>query len=289
MSTALQTEPATPEPVRPVPGHTERPAVAALHARLTFSGVMRGEWIKLLSLRSTWWVLTLAVVLMTLFALGQAMSLDLLAESPEGAAIGLIHGAEIVSGGYPLGTVTIAVLGALLITGEYSTGMIRSTLTAEPRRGAVLVAKALVVAVVLALTTAVTYAIAVLTTAPILKTAIDWSDPTLSWFPLLAGVFAMAMFALIGLGFGFIVRNGAGAIAATVGVLFVLPIVLSMFSFAGEGWKWIVDASAYLPMSGAQSATTAGGEDVMRGLVTLAAWPAALLLGAWASLRSRDT
>ncbi len=74
----------------------------------------------------------------------------------------------------------------------------------------------------------------------------------------------------------------------TVGVLFVLPIVLSMFSFAGEGWKWIVDASQYLPMSGAQSATTAGGDEVVRGLLTLAAWPAALLLGAWAALRGRD-
>ncbi|KIC56107.1 ABC transporter permease subunit [Microbacterium hominis] len=254
---------------------------AASPYHLTFARVVRSEWLKLLSLRSTWWSLAITVALSVGISLLMASALrDFDAGfAPVMVIVMPMQFTMLVAG----------ILGAIAITGEYSTGMIRSTLTAEPRRGAVLVAKALVVAVVLALTTAVTYAIAVLTTAPILKTAIDWSEPTLSWFPLLAGVFAMAMFALIGLGFGFIVRNGAGAIAATVGVLFVLPIVLSMFSFAGEGWKWIVDAGAYLPMSGAQSATTAGGEDVMRGLVTLAAWPAALLLGAWASLRSRDT
>ena len=102
------------------------------------------------------------------------------------------------------------------------------------------------------------------------------------------GVFAMAMFALIGLGFGFIIRNGAGAIAATVGVLFVLPIVLNMFVFAGESWQWIVDLGQYLPMAAAQMATTPAGDDVLRGILTLAAWPAALLLGAWAALRTRD-
>lgn len=247
---------------------------------LTFPRVVRSEWLKLLSLRSTWWSLAITVALSVGISLLMASALrDFDAGfAPVMVIVMPMQFTMLVAG----------ILGAIAITGEYSTGMIRSTLTAEPRRGAVLVAKALVVAVVLAVTTAITYAIAALATAPILKTAIDWSDPKTSWFPLLAGVFAMATFALIGLGFGFIVRNGAGAIAATVGVLFVLPIVLSMFSFAGEGWKWIVDASAYLPVSGAQSATTAGGKDVLRGVATLAAWPAALLLGAWASLRGRD-
>src|SRR5690606_11196856 len=86
----------------------------------------------------------IAVVLMALFALGQAMSLGLLAADPETRPVlDAIHGAEIISGGYPLGTVTIAVLGALLITGEYSTGMIRSTFAAAPTRLPVLAAKAL--------------------------------------------------------------------------------------------------------------------------------------------------
>ena len=259
----------------------QRPARPASPYRLSFGRVVRSEWIKLLTLRSTWWSLGVTV------ALSLAISL-MMASASRDFGGGLTPVMTIVM---PMQfTMLVAgILGAIAVTGEYSTGMIRSTFTAEPRRGAVLGAKAIVVGVVMALATALTYLVAILLTAPILGGAgIDWSDAAQSWVPLGAGVFAMAMFALIGLGFGFIIRNGAGAIAATVGVLFVLPIVLNMFVFAGESWQWIVDLGQYLPMAAAQMATTPAGDDVLRGILTLAAWPAALLLGAWAALRTRD-
>ena len=259
----------------------QRPARPASPYRLSFGRVVRSEWIKLRTLRSTWWSLGVTV------ALSLAISL-MMASASRDFGGGLTPVMAIVM---PMQfTMLVAgILGAIAVTGEYSTGMIRSTFTAEPRRGAVLGAKAIVVAVVMALATALTYLVAILLTAPILGGAgIDWSDAAQSWVPLGAGVFAMAMFALIGLGFGFIIRNGAGAIAATVGVLFVLPIVLNMFVFAGESWQWIVDLGQYLPMAAAQMATTPAGDDVLRGILTLAAWPAALLLGAWAALRTRD-
>ena len=89
----------------------------------------------------------------------------------------------------------------LVISGEYSTGMIRSTLTAQPRRGAVLLSKAVVVSLVMAATTVVTYAAAILLTAPLLTTGIDWSDPAQSTVPLLFGVLSMVVFTLlVGLG-----------------------------------------------------------------------------------------
>lgn len=257
------------------------PARPASPYRLSFGRVVRSEWIKLLTLRSTWWSLAVTV------SLSLAISL-MMASAARDFGGGLSPVMTIVM---PMQfTMLVAgILGAIAVTGEYSTGMIRSTFTAEPHRGAVLAAKAIVVGVVMALATALTYLVAILLTAPILGSAgIDWSEPAQSWTPLAAGVFAMAMFALIGLGFGFIIRNGAGAIAATVGVLFVLPIVLNMFVFAGESWQWIVDLGQYLPMAAAQMATTPAGDDVLRGILTLAAWPAALLLGAWAALRTRD-
>ena len=248
--------------------------------RLSFGRALRSEWIKLSTLRSTWWsigivaVLTIGIAAMVAAALGDGPGFP---------------GIQAVVLPIQFTMLLAGILGVISVTGEYSTGMIRSTFTAEPRRGAVLGAKAIVVAVVMALATALTYLVAILLTAPILGGAgIDWSDAAQSWVPLGAGVFAMAMFALIGLGFGFIIRNGAGAIAATVGVLFVLPIVLNMFVFAGESWQWIVDLGQYLPMAAAQMATTPAGDDVLRGILTLAAWPAALLLGAWAALRTRD-
>lgn len=260
---------------------TLAPARPASPYRLSFVRVVRSEWIKLLTLRSTWWSLAVTV------ALSLAISLMMAAAMQN--ADGMLDPVMTIVLPMQFTMLVAGILGAIAVTGEYSTGMIRSTFTAEPHRGAVLAAKSIVVAVVMALTTAVTYLAAIALTAPLLGAhGIDFSDAARSWVPLLGGVFAMAMFALIGVGFGFLIRNGAGAIAATVGVLFVLPIVVNMFVFAGEGWQWLVDLGQYLPMSAAQMATTPAGDDVVQGILTLAAWPAALLLIAWAALRTRD-
>ncbi|HEY5846049.1 MAG TPA: hypothetical protein VIT42_04575 [Microlunatus sp.] len=133
----------------PTTAHTATP-LAAAHAHPTFAGTMRGEWIKLLSLRSTWWALASTAAIITLVALAAAASLNDPATAP---AIGQMHGAEVISSGFHFGMLTIAVLGALLITGEFSTGMIHSTFAAVPTRIPVLAAKALTLVV---LTTAVT-------------------------------------------------------------------------------------------------------------------------------------
>ena len=154
---------AAPEASAPV----SRPVVAA---RLTFLGVLRGEWTKLLSLRSTWWVLAATVVLITGISLAVAFSLEAvaadLASAPGAAAPA--SGAEVVSGGFQMGMLTIAVLGALLITGEYSTGMIRSTLAAVPTRVPVLAAKAVVLTAVTVAVATVSIALAYVVTMPLL-------------------------------------------------------------------------------------------------------------------------
>ena len=99
---------------------------------------------------------------------------------------------------------------------------------------------------------------------------------------------SMVSFTLLGLGVGFIVRNGAGAIAITVGILFVLPIVFQLFSLAGESWQWLVDLGAYLPMTAASTLTAVGATDVVAPLLTLIGWAILPLIGGWVLLRSRD-
>jgi ABC-2 type transport system permease protein len=180
------------------------------------------------------------------------------------------------------------ILGAIVVTGEYATGMIRSTLTAEPRRGAVVAAKAIVISVLMALTTVVSYILAILATAPLTTEGLDWSTPEQSIVPLGYGVLSMVSFTLLGVGFGFIVRNGAGAIAATVGILFVLPIVFSLFNIGGEAWRWLVDLQAYLPMNASADLTTPGSDTVLASAVTLVAWMVVPLVAGWAVLRTRD-
>lgn len=248
--------------------------------RLGFGHLMKSEAIKILTLRSTWWSLAVTA------ALSVGISFLIAAASRD------------VGGGLPAANVILAptqftmlvagILGAIVVTGEYSTGMIRSTLTAQPRRGAVLLAKAIVVALVMAATTVVTYAAAIAVTAPIVTNGLDWSTPVESIVPLALGVVSMACFTLMGVGFGFLLRSGAAAIAATVGVLFVLPIVFSLFSFAGPSWQWILDAIEYLPVNAAALLTRPGGDQVVQGGLTLAAWVAAPLALGYLTLRSRD-
>jgi ABC-2 type transport system permease protein len=267
----------------PVPALRSRPR-GAVAERRSFPRALRSEWIKLSTVRSTWWAIGVTAVL----TIGIAI---LVAQATGGAGMSAIQ--SVVS---PIQfTMLLAgILGVIAVTGEYSTGMIRSTLTADPVRGSVLAAKATVLAVFLVVTSFVIFLLAAAAVTPFLAAndlEIAWGEPSESILPLLSASVSMAVFALIGVAFGFILRSGAGAIAATVGVLFVLPIVMSMFSVAGPAWDWIGEVSERLPMSAAQSAILpqdGWGLDAPTAFLTLGAWVAASMLSAWAVLRTRD-
>lgn len=251
--------------------------------RLTFVRALHGEWIKLATLRATWWSIAVTAVLTIGIAVLIASAVDMPGFAPIQAVVSPIQFTMLLAG----------ILGAISVTGEYSTGMIRSTLTANPGRGSVLAAKSVVLAVFLFVSSLIIFAVAALAVSLVVSArdqSIDWSDPSSSFLPILVASLAMAVFALIGVAFGFILRSGAGAVAATVGLLFVLPIVASMFSIAGDAWRWVTDAAGYLPMAAAQSVILpgSGGLDEPVAYLTLACWVAATLLSAWAVLRTRD-
>jgi len=268
--TAVQAAPAAP--VRTSSGQ-----------RLTFLRALKGEWIKLATVRSTWWSIAITAVLTIGIAMLIAQAIDVPGFDPINAVVMPIQFTMLLAG----------ILGAISVTGEYSTGMIRSTLTANPVRGSVLAAKATVLAAFLFVSSLIIFGAAALAVSLVVsgrEQSIDWSDASASLLPILISSLAMAVFALIGVAFGFILRSGAGAIAATVGLLFVLPIVANFFAFAGETWKWVMDAATYLPVAAAQSAILPDGA-TLEGPVpylTLAGWVVAGMLGAWAVLRTRD-
>lgn len=264
------------------PVASTRPASAY---RLSFGRMLRSEWIKLATLRSTWWsigivgVLTVGIALMVASALGEAPGFP---------------GIQAVVLPIQFTMLLAGILGVISVTGEYSTGMIRSTLTAVPRRGGVLAAKAVVMAVVMFIASLMIFFAAALAVSPILAdspSALDWSDFEGTILPILAASASMAVFSLIGVAIGFVLRSGAGAIAATVGLLFVLPIVTQMFSMAGEAWQWVTDLAVYLPSSAAQFAIIPNAEAPLDGTgawLTLGAWVVGTMLAAWAVLRTRD-
>jgi len=114
----------------------------------TFADVLRSEWTKLRSVRSTFWALTATVVL------GVALGAVISAATADGYAKSSVSGklswdpTAVSLDGIGIATLAIAVLGVLCSSSEYSSGMIRTSLTAVPKRGRVLAAKSLVFAAV---------------------------------------------------------------------------------------------------------------------------------------------
>lgn len=200
------------------------PARPRRTGRVTVAGVLRSEWIKTVSLRSTRWSLAVAMVLMV----GVTM---LVAGSFEGQPESV---AELVSPGGYFAQLTLAVLGVLVITGEYSTGMIRSTFTAVPRRTPAVIAKAAVLAAVALLTGVIGVTLSVLASMPWhdrLGISVDLGDA--ETLRMLAGLpLYLAGIALLGFAAGALLRSSAGALAVVLATLLIIEQVVGAIPLA---------------------------------------------------------
>ncbi len=195
--------------------------------RLTGGGLLRSEWIKLRSLRSTVWSYAIVV----LVSLGMAALMA--SNFPVDGAPADAHNAiavQVATFGLFFGQLVVAVLGVLMISGEYSTGMIRSTLTADPRRLGALWAKTVVLFATTFVVGAVASILSFLVASPILTgrgISASLFEPAV-FLPLLGGGLYLGLVAVLGLGIGTILRSGAGGIAAALGLVLLLPVVLQM-------------------------------------------------------------
>jgi ABC-2 type transport system permease protein len=225
-------------------------AVAATTARVTQSRVALSEWTKLRSLRSTLWSL-FAAVLMTIGI--AALACAVVANhyphmDPREKAN--FHPLEANFVGVFLAELAIGVLGVLVITGEYSTGMIRSTFLAVPRRLPVLWAKAGVFGAVVFVLMLPSVFVAFFVGQALL--ASQHIDIAFSHPGVLRAIVGAALYltviGLLGLGLGAIVRNTAGGIAAFAGLLFVIPPLLNVLPSS-----WNDAISPYLPSSAGRS------------------------------------
>src|SRR6266536_469438 len=201
--------------------------VPAGHYRL--SQVTRMEWIKLRSLRSTIWILAATVA--SMIAIGILVMANTRAPSSAADKASFDPTNNVLAGlaGRALGQLLIGVLGVLVMTGEYSSGIIRSTLAAIPNRPLVLAAKAAVFgAVTLAVGETVSF-VAFLAGRAVLDPRVPhpaFGQPGVLRAVVMSGAY-LCLIGLMGLGLGAIVRHTAGAIAALVGVLFVVPLLLA--------------------------------------------------------------
>ena len=256
--------------------------------RVTLPRVVRSEWTKLRSVRSTRWAFLAAVV----FTIGIA-ALACAIVSHHYPQMGAhdradFHPLEINFAGVQLAQLAIGVLGVLVITAEYSTGMIRASMTAVPTRLPVLWAKAIVyAATTLVLMVPAALIAFVVGEAIFSRRNIDiaFSAPGVTRAVIGAGLY-LTVVGLFGLGLGAIVRNTAGGIALFAGIMFVLPPLMNVLPAS-----WNRAASPYLPLQAGQSIMSVTPGDQLApwtGFGLLCAYAAAALVVAAVLLRRRD-
>jgi ABC-type transport system involved in multi-copper enzyme maturation permease subunit len=248
-------------------------------ARSDLSGVVRMEWRKLRTVRSTWWILLVFVAGMV----GVSM-LD--AASGPSQAAPSYDPTQNAFGGLGIAQLAIGVLGVLIVSSEFTSGSIRSTFAAVPRRGRVLAAKTMVLAAVtLALGEALAFAAfaAFAIAAKHGEPHASLGQPGVLRAVLLGGAYP-CLVGFIGLGLAAVIRHTAGAISALVTVVFVLPLVLLPFGSHGAAMKflpWIIALNSLTAVKPVQDMLSAGA-----GLAVLCLYAAAALAaGGWALLR----
>jgi ABC-2 type transport system permease protein len=212
--------------------------------RVTQGRVILSEWTKFRSVRSTRWSLLVATVLTIGFPILASIVISSHWGSRSPSDRAGFNGLDPALIGSQIAQLAIGVLGVLAITAEYSTGMIRATFTAVPKRLPVLWAKAFVFAVVTFVLMLPSVLIAFFASQSILSrhhANVAWSDPGVSRAVIGAALYLTAI-AVMTLGLGAIVRNTAGGIATFAAIFFVLPPLMDVLPTS-----WNNAISPYLP------------------------------------------
>lgn len=262
--------------------------------RVTQAGVLRSEWTKLWSLRSTRYSLLIAAALLILLAVAAAAitashwhSMSMASKKSFDALQASLFGVDIAE-------LVVGVLGVLTLGSEYTTGAIRSSLAAVPTRLPVLWGKVIsLAAVVFALMIAASATAIAAAHAILAGHLVNGHDvaSTLTGITAVRGVLGaglyLALVAVFGIALAAILRSTAAGIAALAGILFVLPVLANLLP---SGFKDTV--SPYLPGNAGsailQAHQTAGTLAPWTGLGLFAAYTAVLLGTAAFLLRRRD-
>src|SRR5207253_10922408 len=199
--------------------------------RVTQTRVVRSEWTKLYSLRSTRWSLFAGILLTIAFPVIFAAATSSHWGSMSAHERADRQPLDIALAGVNVSQLAVAVLGVLVITGEYSTGMIRASFSAVPKRLPVLWAKTAVFGVVTLLLMVPSVVIAFVASQAILSRhhilQISFSHPGVAR-AVLGGAAYVVLVGIFALGIGAMLRNTAGGIATFAGIFFVLPPLMNV-------------------------------------------------------------
>ena len=274
--------------------------------RAGLRGVLASEFTKLRSVRSTYWTIAALVIVSVGIAAIAGFGIASSIHNQPWNKAGTDATQDSLIAFFELGQLIIAVVGAMIITSEYSTGMIRTSLTAMPRRGTVYLGKLIVLTSVTLVVSLVTSFIAYFvgqatmsgsgvstslfhtTTIPAgVQLSQTGNGPTTYVFQgtdvitggqVLTAVVGTALFvtvvALIAFGLGAIIRHTAGAITSTIGLMFVLSIIIQILP---NNWRW--DIMRFFPdAAGRVLSVTIGPANPH----LWSAWPQFLVTVIWA-------
>ena len=288
-------------------------------------GALASEFTKLRSVRSTYWTLAMLFLFSVGISAAAAAGTAASFHNNPGNKAGFDATQVSLIAFFEIGQLIIAILGAMVITSEYSTGMIRTSLTAMPRRGVVYAAKGIVFTVVTLIFSVITSFVAFFVGQTLLSgtgvaasvfhnvtipanalfngggpnsngppTVTFQGTDVISSTTVLGAIIGSALFvtvvAVIAFGVGSIIRHTAGAIFTVIGMMFVIPIIVQ--AALPNDWRW--DIMRFLPdAAGEVMSVTVGGNNPHlwsywpQFLVTLAYAAALVGIGAYL-FRKRD-
>jgi ABC-2 type transport system permease protein len=256
--------------------------------KVTQARVILSEWTKFRSLRST--LITLAVSVILTVGLGTLISAVTASHWSQASPGDRASFNAVVTSldGARISQLAVGVLGVLLISGEYATGMIRATLTAVPKRLPVLWAKLLVFTGAVGLVSLISTFIAFFLGQAMLSSqhlGVSLSSSGALRMVAGAGLYLLLV-GLIGMALGTLLRNTAAGISSLVALFFVIPPVLDLLPRS-----WANNIGPYLPSNAGESFW--GHPDgvhlsALAGLLVLLGWTAAAIGAAAWRLRTQD-
>lgn len=212
---------------------TEKGSEAAAPAHDSWTGLLRAEWTKIRTVRSTMWSLVAFVVVAIGFSLLFAIVISNVwnkpGNHPNEVALHTDPTSVIYGAGFGLGQLALCVLGVIVMTSEYTTGAIRSSLLAVPRRIPMLVAKVIVFAVLELIVAAVTVFAVFFIGTSILHShiVITLGQPGILRGTL-GGIAYLVMLGIFAMAIGGLIRHTAGAVATVLGLILVVPPLVGL-------------------------------------------------------------
>ncbi|MBO0803863.1 MAG: ABC transporter permease [Nocardiopsaceae bacterium] len=276
----------------PPPQAAPYPPQAPAHD--SWPGLLRAEWTKIRSVRSTIWSLLAFVVVAVGFSALLATVLSNDWNSPSGGVGARVQlhtdpTSTIYGAGFSLGQLALCVLGVLVMTSEYTTGAIRSSLLAVPRRLPMLAAKGAVLAVLDLIASAVTVFAVFFVFTSIISSHISITLGTPGVLRgTIGGILYLTVIGLFAMAIGGLIRHTAGAVSTVIGIVFVAPILLQLIPGTIANHIY-----GYWPSVAGQLAgqTTEQPGNVLspwEGLGVFCLWTVAALVACGAVLAHRD-